>query len=192
MSQSGESVTVRTAWFIVSRAFDSSSGAHKIWKFQSGSRKMKRKTLVATLAITLGGCGHMSGPANQSVSINTFAGYDQVVQGAVCELHNDAGKWTLTSPGTVQVTKSSKALKVSCQKEGHEQGLVEATARPGGPQDQNAKYAMFIPVVGFEMSAIDYRSGIVFNYPAEVPVYMGQSVLVQIPAKPFVQDAQAK
>jgi hypothetical protein len=151
---------------------------------------MKQKMLVTTLAIALGGCGHLSGPADQSVSVNTFAGYDQVVQGATCELSNDAGAWTLTTPGSAQVKKSSKALKVRCQKDGHELGLVEATARPGGPQDQNAKYSMFIPVVGFELAAIDYRSGIVFNYPTEVPVYMGQSVIVQIPVKPFVPAAE--
>jgi len=153
---------------------------------------MKRKMLVTTLVIVLGGCGHINGPADQSVSIRTFVGYDQALQGASCELHNDAGKWTVTTPGTAQVKKSSKALKISCQKEGHAQGTAEATARPSGELDQNAKYAMFVPVIGYEMSTYDYESGIVFNYPSEVPVYMGQSVIVQIPAKPFIVDADPR
>ena len=76
--------------------------------------------LFASIAIMLcTGCASIVSGTNQSLSMTTSSdGVD--VQGATCQLDNDKGSWSVTTPGSVTVRRSFKDLRLACSLAGHE------------------------------------------------------------------------
>ena len=98
----------------------------------------------------------------QSVSIQTFQDNMEMV-GVGCTLANDAGKWFVTSPGSVTIQRSAANLVIDCRKAntgGHETIVskpnksVLGTISAGG-------------IIGY---AADSNSGIGFDYPSNITV----------------------
>lgn len=86
---------------------------------------MNRFSFPAVLALAaaagLSGCVAGSGtnadPTTQQVEVHTILDHREVA-GVGCVLANDAGRWFVTAPGRVTITRSSKPLAVDCKREG--------------------------------------------------------------------------
>lgn len=57
-------------------------------------------------------------PADGRIEIQSTAG-SQPLEGAQCEVETGAGKWTVSTPGSVQVGEPQGDLRVVCNKEGY-------------------------------------------------------------------------
>lgn len=94
------------------------------------------------------------------------------LKGATCKLQNDKGTWETTSPGFVNVRRSSEDLTVECKKEGIADGLLKAVSRAAGSMFGNIIFGGGIGAL------IDHNKGTGYNYPDQLPVEMGKSVVV--------------
>ncbi len=125
---------------------------------------MKNWMTVAVLA-ALTGCASITGSKMQTVSVET-RGEAGAQAGATCTLANDAGKWFLTSPGSVVVHKSTGDLSIDCIVKNGFSGSAVAVSR--------ANLAIWGNLVfgGIPGYVIDRYSGAGFNYPVLVTVPM--------------------
>lgn len=120
------------------------------------------RMLVCLVALLLGGCASITGSKMQPISIQTTQG-SQVVAGADCTLTNDAGKWSVRTPGSVTVQKSTGDMKIECSRNsvwGSEQIASKANTNVWGN----------ILIGGLIGYAIDRSSGAGFDYPDSVTV----------------------
>lgn len=136
------------------------------------------KLLLITLIGSATGCASVTGSTDQTISVQTFS-KKMLVQGAVCEIENDKGKWFVTTPGTVQIYRSNEDLVVICKKDEHETGIAKVVSGAGGSVAGNVSLAFLIPIVGIVGAVIDHNSGATYKYPTNVQVLMGRSVTVQ-------------
>ncbi len=127
---------------------------------------------AGAVSILFTGCATITSSEIQNVSLNTKAIDGQVVDKAKCKLTNDKGSWEITSPGFVGVRRSSKDLMVECKKEGLADGLLRAISRTAGGMWGNIIFGGGIGAI------IDHSKGTGYNYPDELPVKMGSSVIV--------------
>src|SRR5579862_1610834 len=81
---------------------------------------------VAALGIALSGCATIVEGTTQPVSVSTTP-----EQGAQCTLVNSQGTWYLTTPGSKTVHKTKTDLKITCNKQGYEQGETVAISHFG-------------------------------------------------------------
>ena len=137
-----------------------------------------KKLLLITLISSTTGCASITGSSDQTISIQTFA-QTKMLQGVVCEIENDKGKWFVTTPGTVQIDRSNEDLVVICKKDGHDTGMANVVSGAGASVAGNVGLALLIPIVGIVGAIVDHSSGATYKYPTNVQVYMGQSVTVQ-------------
>jgi hypothetical protein len=141
------------------------------------------KTLVLTTTLlALTGCASITGSKLQPVSVQTVQDGKEVA-GVGCTLTNDAGKWFVTTPGSVTVQKSTADMTVDCVKDelkGHE----TATSKSNGGAWGNILAGGPIGYV------IDRNTGAGFDYPNSITVVLarianaiGVSVAPTTPAK---------
>ena len=126
------------------------------------------KTVFA-LALTLPlfvGCASITGSKLQPVSVQTVVDGKEV-SGVGCSLTNDAGKWFVSSPGSVTVQKSTGDMTVDCVKDdlrGREtivskaQGMLWANIIAGGG-------------IGY---VVDRNTGAGFDYPNSITVFLNR------------------
>ncbi len=89
-----------------------------------------------------------------------------------CKLTNDRGTWDAKAPSMVNVRKSGEDLNVVCKKEGMPDGLLKAISRAAGSMFGNI-------IIGGGIGAIiDHSSGKGYNYPDQLPVKMGETVII--------------
>ena len=113
-------------------------------------------------SVSLSGCASMSSGMQQNLTVLTHHG-DVERAGIVCDLHNDAGRWTLSSPASVKVHKSAENLVVECKDE-------QLTGKASVESTGNAAYAsnfLFLFGIGYW---IDKLTGAGFDYPDKVIV----------------------
>lgn len=148
------------------------------------------KSLVLPLFLVVTGCASVTGSKLQPVSVQTILDNKEVA-GATCTLTNDAGKWFVTTPGSVTVQKSTGDLAVDCKKDaaaGQENVVSKANNAAwgnillGGP-------------IGY---VVDRNTGAGFDYPATVVVVMrrigealGLTAPLPLPAPVNLPTAQA-
>lgn len=121
---------------------------------------------LALLCFCMGfsGCASLTSGRQQAFSVQTHHGNVERT-GIDCDLHNDAGAWSLTSPASVEVRKSAENLVVEC-KEGH------LTGKASVKSTVNAAYAsnfLFLFGIGY---VIDKYTGAGFDYPETVVVQL--------------------
>lgn len=126
--------------------------------------------LVAPL--TLSGCATITSNEMQPLSLKTQDDKGQNLEGAKCTLRNDKGSWDATSPAFVQVRRSSDDLLVECKSEGQPVGSLRAISRAAGGMFGNIIFGGGIGAI------IDHNKGTGYNYPNDLPVKMGESVVV--------------
>lgn len=126
---------------------------------------MKIKVLLIWVsALQLGACSTIVNGTNQSIAFTTGA-----VEGAGCDLtggSNRAVNESFTTPATIKVPRSGKAMNLKCSKSGYEtaerliDGTVEETT--GGN----------LLLGGFIGAGVDAATGAIYKYPDTVDLPM--------------------
>lgn len=126
-----------------------------------------KKVIVLMLTVPVFvGCASITGSKLQPVSVQTVVDSKEV-SGVGCTLTNDAGKWFVTSPGSVTVQKSTGDMTVECVKDelrGREtvvskaQGMLWANIVAGGG-------------IGY---VVDRNTGAGFDYPNSITVFLNK------------------
>ena len=126
------------------------------------------------------GCASVTGSKLQPVSVQAILDAKEVV-GAGCTLTNDAGKWFVTTPGSVTIQKSTADLSVDCNKDNVAIGHENAVSKANGSVWGNLLVGGGIGYV------IDRNTGAGFDYPTTITVFLhkvGEAVgLVSPPAR---------
>ncbi len=133
------------------------------------------KNLAGTalaLSCLLSGCASITGSEMQSLSLTAVGSDGKVIDKADCALDNDKGHWTSSAPNFVNVRRSAEDLTVVCKKEGFADGILKAVSRAAGSMFGNIIFG------GGVGALIDHNKGTGYNYPDQLPVKMGASVLV--------------
>lgn len=131
-------------------------------------------------AITCVGCSTITQNEGQSLALT--ATYQGQPVDPTCRLKNDKGNWESKAPASVTVRKSGEDLEVTCKKAGMPDGLLKAISRAAGSMWGNV-------LLGGGIGAfIDHNNGTGYDYPDQLPVKMGEAVVVD--KKPKTQTAQ--
>lgn len=126
-----------------------------------------RNFFALVLALIMSGCASVTGNKLQPVSIQTIEDNKEVA-GAGCTLTNDAGKWFVTTPGSVTIQKSTGDLAVDCRKENDSVGHENVVSKANGAVWGN------IILGGGVGYIVDRNTGAGFDYPAVVTVVMNK------------------
>ena len=121
-------------------------------------------------AISSVGCATITQSENQSLALT--ATYQGKPVEPTCQLKNDRGSWDSKAPANVIVRKSGEDLDVTCKKEGMPDGLLKAISRAAGSMFGNIIFGGGIGAI------IDHNKGTGYDYPDQLPVKMGESVVV--------------
>jgi hypothetical protein len=125
--------------------------------------------LALASAIGLSGCVSGSGAAAdaslQQVEVHTILDHREVA-GVGCLLANDFGRWFVTAPGRVTITRSSKPLAVYCKRE----GVGSADEWWGARYDSNRLIGNILFTAGLHNYV---ENG--YAYPATLTVFMHPS-----------------
>ena len=118
----------------------------------------------------LTGCSSLTQSDSQSLALT--ATYQGKTVEPDCKLSNDRGSWDAKAPSNINVRKSGEDLNVTCKKEGMPDGLLKAISRAAGSMFGNI-------ILGGGIGAmIDHSNGKGYDYPNQLPVKMGESVVV--------------
>lgn len=128
---------------------------------------MKNLCLIIS-ALSLVGCASITGTTNQNVSVQTKEPTGMELQGATCELFNKKGKWFVTTPGTVGISRSNDDIQVSCTKEGYLQGKQGIVSDTKGMMFGNIIFGGGIGAI------VDHNSGAAYEYPSVIQVVMSR------------------
>lgn len=127
-------------------------------------------TAVLLVAVASVGCSTITQSEMQSVALT--ASYENKPVEAQCRLSNDRGSWEAKAPSNVAVRKSGEDLDVTCKKEGMPDGILKAISRAAGSMFGNIIFGGGIGAI------IDHSKGTGYDYPNQLPVRMGESVVV--------------
>lgn len=140
---------------------------------------------VALLLLSLTGCASVTGSKLQPVSVQTIH-ENQEISGVGCTLTNDAGKWFVTTPGSVTIQKSTGDLAVECKKDGIA-GRETVVSKSNGAVWGN------ILIGGGIGYVIDRNTGAGFDYPNSITVAVRKvAEAVGLIAPTAVAEADAK
>lgn len=142
--------------------------------------------ILGTFIVLTTGCASITGSEMQQLSLTTKGEDTKTVEGVKCKLQNDKGTWEATSPGFVNVRRSSEDLTVECKKDGEKDGLLKAISRAAGSMFGNIIFGGGIGAI------IDHNKGTGYNYPDALPVQMGSSVIVDRKAQDTSTTAAVK
>lgn len=146
---------------------------------------MKLRLLaLSALIVATTGCSTITQESSQSLAL-TSSYQGQPVE-AECKLSNDKGQWSSKTPSNVMVRKSNEDLDVTCKKDGVPDGLLKAVSRAAGSMWGNIIFGGGIGAI------IDHNKGTGYDYPNQLPVRMGESVVVDKKAETPQPVAQAK
>lgn len=134
--------------------------------------------LGAALLPAVTGCASITGSTMQPMTVETRDKGGKEVTGAACDLNNNKGKWSVTTPGSVVITRSNDNLLVVCQKEGHETGNASVVSSVKGALFGNIIFGGGIGAI------IDHASGSAYEYPQLIPIEMGSVRVIQAPREP--------
>lgn len=130
------------------------------------------KMITSLVLLALTGCASVTGSKMQPVSVQTVHEGKEVA-GASCTLTNDAGKWFVTTPGSVTVNKSTGDMTVECKKEVNLAGQEMVVSKANGSVWGN------IIIGGGIGYIVDRNTGAGFDYPNSITVFlkrMGEAV----------------
>jgi len=127
-----------------------------------------KKLLSLIAALSLVGCASITGTTNQNVSVQTKEPTGTELTGASCELSNKKGKWFITTPGTVGISRSNDDIQVSCTKDGYVQGKQGVVSDTKGMMFGNIIFGGGIGAI------IDHNSGAAYEYPSVIQVVMSR------------------
>ena len=142
-----------------------------------GDYMYKLLAMASLLAVT--GCASIAGEKMQPISVQTVQDNKEVA-GIGCTLMNDAGKWFVTTPGSVTVHKSTGDLAIDCSKDGNIAGHETLVSKANGAIWGNV-------IIGGGIGyLVDRHTGAGFNYPDNITVVLrkiGEVVGLATPAE---------
>ena len=134
-------------------------------KIKWGNKMIKQIALIAFVAVNLSACASITRGSSQSMAVDTVP-----VSGAVCQLANENGQWTIAStPGSTTITRAGGPMTVSCSTEDGYAGTSSVTSTTAGATFGNI---LFGGIIG---AAVDMSSGAAYDYPGQVVVSMRRS-----------------
>jgi len=148
---------------------------------------MKTLTLLAFIAATLltSGCSTLTaGGTAQPVTVLTYTPDGKDLNEAKCELTNDVGSWSVTTPNTPTVSRSNKDLFVTCKKESFEQGTANVVSRTKGNMFGNIIFGGGVGAI------IDHNNGSAYEYPATIKIVMGKSQRIEESSSQAVEPSK--
>jgi len=140
--------------------------------------------VIASATLVLAGCASITGSKLQPVSVQSILDNKEVA-GAGCTLTNDAGKWFVTTPGSVTVQKSTADMAVDCTKDdakGHENVVSKSNGSVWGN----------IIAGGGIGYIVDRNTGAGFDYPNTITVILRKMGEAVVGTEPVKADAAAK
>ncbi len=126
--------------------------------------------LILLSATFMSACSTITQSESQSLALT--ATYQGNAVEPDCKLKNDKGAWESKTPSNVTVRKSNEDLEVTCSKEGMPTGILKAVSRAAGSMFGNIIFGGGIGAM------IDHNKGTAYDYPNQLPVKMGESVIV--------------
>jgi hypothetical protein len=116
----------------------------------------------------LGGCATVTTGTTQSVLVTTAAPDGRDVDGATCTVRNSKGAWSVTTPGSITISKANADASVECRKSGLPEGtaIVQSTTR--------AHTAGNVIVGGVIGLGVDAMSGAMWAYPDVWRIVLGR------------------
>ena len=132
---------------------------------------LRHAVLALAAPLLFSGCATVASGRTQSLSLNTQTVDGQPVRQADCTLKNDRGTWKAQSPAQVEVRKSDGDLTVECRKNGFDAGFARVISRV---------HALFVAdaLLWGVGALVDHATGSAYNYPAELSIKMGASVVL--------------
>jgi hypothetical protein len=121
-------------------------------------------SVISLLAMT--GCASVIGSKLQPLSVQTIQDGKEV-SGVGCTLTNDAGKWFVTTPGSVTVQKSTGDMAVDCTKD-NLRGRENLVSKSNGAVWGNIILGGGIGYI------VDRNTGAGFDYPNTVTVILNK------------------
>lgn len=115
----------------------------------------------------LSGCASIAEGSTQPIMVVTTP-----VSGATCTLSNTQGKWSVVTPGSVTVQKSTSVIKIVCMKDGWQNGVGYLSSRVPAM----AQAGMMLPYVGILSAAVDGSTGAGNEYPSSITISMKEVV----------------
>lgn len=144
---------------------------------------------IAASTLIFTGCASVTGSKLQPVSVQTFQDNKEIA-GVGCTLKNDAGKWFVTTPGSVTVQKSTDDMSVECNKDNQLFGREMVVSKANGNVWGN------ILIGGGIGYVIDRNTGAGFDYPNSITVFLrkvGETVGLVPSAEPAaIASAESK
>jgi hypothetical protein len=137
--------------------------------------------------MALTGCASVTGSKLQPVSVQAVHEGKEVA-GVGCTLTNDAGKWFVTTPGSVTINKSTGDLAVECKKDGQYVGQETVVSKANGSVWGN------ILLGGGVGYIVDRNTGAGFDYPTAITVILkriGEAVGLSPASAPATTPATA-
>lgn len=133
---------------------------------------MKLSIYLVLCAAAIGSVGCSTITQSEGQSLALTASYEGKPVDAQCQLKNDKGNWDAKAPTNITVRKSNEDLEVTCKKDGMPDGLLKAISRAAGSMFGNIIFGGGIGAL------IDHSKGTGYDYPDQLPVKMGESVVV--------------
>ena len=118
----------------------------------------------------MGACSTITQSETQALALT--ASYESKPIEANCQLKNDKGSWDAKAPSNVTVRKSGEDLEVTCKKDGMPDGILKAISRAAGSMFGNIIFGGGIGAI------IDHSKGTGYDYPNQLQVKMGESVVI--------------
>lgn len=134
-------------------------------------RGAKLAVAVAAQAV-VAGCATVTGSETQDVLLSAKTRAGEPVEGAQCTLQNPRGEWKAATPSSVTVRRSAEDMQIDCRKDGHPAGLVKLISRAHGGMFGNIVFGGGIGAL------IDHSEGTGYDYPNNVTVVMGESLVL--------------
>ena len=142
------------------------------------SKKMRIATVFFIgVVATLTGCASWDKQQTQTVSVQTFKASEPLA-GVTCELSNDLGQWTLTTPGSVEVIQSAEDLSIRCSDPEQSNGLARAVASPSPGYLNHPAYSLAMLAVAGANLAKQLTTGVTQVYPSRVQIMMDQDIII--------------
>ena len=130
----------------------------------SRTRQLGALALLA-LPGMLAGCATISESPTQRLEVHAILDHREIA-GVGCVITNDAGRWFVTAPGRVTVTRSAGNLFVDCRKGTESSGQERFASRPNSS-------AMIGNVATAGLGyLLDKKTGAGFDYPETLTVLM--------------------
>lgn len=128
-------------------------------------------TLIAVMALTLGGCASVVHERNQPLKLETLTSDGQAVEGAECSLRNDRETVSARSGAEVMIRRSADDLYVVCKLDPYPEATARLVSRSNAQMMGNA---LFLFGAG---AYVDHRTGAGYNYPGWIQPVFGQSLV---------------